>query len=67
MVPSSGRRDSTHDPVGGHPARYGANVAVLKGPVRPQRDLNGLFAVGGGTSDVLKGYVDDSEPHFGFG
>lgn len=42
-----GRRDGAQDPVGGHPARQGADGAVLEGPIEPEGDLDGLFAVGG--------------------
>jgi len=39
-----GRRDGGHDPVGGHTARQGANVAVLEGSLA-QGNLDRLFAV----------------------
>jgi hypothetical protein len=61
------RRAGAHDPVGGHSARQGADVAVLEGPVGPQGDLDRLFAVGGHGRDVMafQGGVDDAEPDLG--
>jgi hypothetical protein len=50
-------------------ARQGADVAVLKGTLWPQGDLDGLFAVGGHGRDVgaFDGNVDDPEPDFRLG
>lgn len=50
-----GRRDGAHDPVGGDPARQGADpstglragVAVFEGALRPECDLDGAFSVFG--------------------
>ncbi len=49
-----GRWDGAYNPVGRHPACQGADVAVLKGPVGPQSDLDRLLAVGhrGAVADV---------------
>lgn len=65
----SARSDGAHDPLRGHPARQGANVAVLERPLRPQRDLDRLFAVGGpgGAVWAARGDVDDPEPDLGLG
>ena len=72
-----GWRDDAHDTVDWYPAclpvpswtgqqtGQGTDVAVLENPLRPQGDLNGLFAVGSGTSTTFEGYVNDAEPHLG--
>ena len=39
-------RDRTHHLIGGHAARQGANVAIFERPLRPEGDLDRLFAVG---------------------
>ena len=62
-------QDGAHDPVGGHTARQGADVAVLEGPFGPEGDLHYLFAVGGYGRAALavQGDVDDAEPDLGLG
>ncbi len=47
------RWDGGDDPVGGHTARQGADVAVFEGPLGPQADLDRLFAGGGATGTPL--------------
>ena len=53
------RWDGGDDPVGGHTARQGADVAVFEGPLGPQADLDRLLA--------FEGDVDDAEPDLGLG
>ncbi|MCI0652518.1 MAG: ATP-binding protein, partial [Planctomycetes bacterium] len=64
-VEDPGRNGVDH-PVGGHPARQGADVAVFEGPLGPEGDLDGLFAVGGHVRAV-HGDVEDAEPDLGLG
>jgi len=47
-----GRREGAHDPVGGDPARQGADVAVFECALRPEGDLDGILSIFPG-SDVL--------------
>ncbi len=57
------------DPIGGRPARQGADVAIPEGGFWPKGDFDGLFAVGGrmGTVGAVYGDVDDAEPDFRLG
>jgi len=48
----------------GHSARQVTDVAVLEGPVRPQGDLDGLFAVFDKAIGVVGRYVYYPKPDF---
>ena len=67
LAPAGGGRG--HHPVGGHPARQGADVAAFERPLRAQRDLDRLFAIGGPgyAVGVVLGDMDDPEPDLGLG
>jgi hypothetical protein len=60
-------RDRTHHLIGGHAARQGANVAIFERPLRPEGDLDRLFAVGGhgGAGVAILGGVDDPDGYSG--
>jgi len=51
----------------GHTARQRADIAVFEGSLWSQRDIDGLFAVGGHAGAVGSNHsrVDDAEPNFG--
>lgn len=63
------RRNGVDDPVGGHPACQGADVAVFERALGPEGDFDCLFAVGGHRRAVraVHGDVDDAEPDLRFG
>ena len=52
---------------GMHVARQNADIAVLERPIRPQRDLDRLFADIRAIGGSVGGWADDAEPDFGFG
>ena len=57
------RRGGANHPVGRHPACQCTDVAIFEGPLGPEGDLDGLFAIGGHGVALLTldGPVDDSE------
>jgi len=56
-------KDRAHRPVARHPARQGADVAIIEGPLWSEGDLDGLFAVSGhsGATLGILGEMDDPE------
>jgi len=64
---AAGWRNRVDDLAGRHPPRQGNAAAALERRVRPQGDLDGLFAVrrrrraGGGRKTVVEGDVDNPE------
>ena len=56
------RRDGADHAVGGHLARQEADIAVLERSVRPQGNLNGLFAEFDRTLEMVGGDMDNTEP-----
>jgi hypothetical protein len=63
--PATGRGNRDDDLAGRHPAGQGSQAALREGWVRPQSDLDGLFAVRGrrravgGQKTLVEGDVDD--------
>ena len=59
-----GWRNGTDHAACRHLGRQDADIAVLERPVRPQGNLDGLFAEFDATFDVVGRYVDNAKPDF---